>query len=64
MDSRALELLRTTPVTSKRVRDAQHQDRFRLGEGAILGYADWRMLHARPAFSGARWPRGVYFDAE
>jgi hypothetical protein len=24
--------------------------------------ADYRMLHGRTAFRGARWVRGVYFD--
>ncbi|AKQ64936.1 gamma-butyrobetaine hydroxylase, putative [Myxococcus hansupus] len=49
---------------AKLVRDEHHQYRFRLGEGDLLVYDNWRMLHARTAFSGARWLRGVYFDAE
>ncbi|MFP2961363.1 TauD/TfdA family dioxygenase [Myxococcus sp. 1LA] len=49
---------------AKLVRDEQHQYRFRLGEGDFLVYDNWRMLHARTSFSGARWLRGVYFDAE
>ncbi|TQF14092.1 gamma-butyrobetaine dioxygenase [Myxococcus llanfairpwllgwyngyllgogerychwyrndrobwllllantysiliogogogochensis] len=45
------------------VRDERHQFRFRLGAGDFLLYDNWRMLHARTSFTGARWVRGVYFDA-
>jgi alpha-ketoglutarate-dependent taurine dioxygenase len=34
-----------------------------LKEGDFLVYDNHRMLHARTAFSGARWLRGVYFDS-
>jgi gamma-butyrobetaine dioxygenase len=44
------------------VRDERHQYRFRLEAGDFLVYDNWRMLHARTAFTGARWVRGVYFD--
>ena len=44
------------------VRDERHQYRFRLEAGDFLLYDNWRMLHARTAFTGARWVRGVYFD--
>ncbi|HEU4408195.1 MAG TPA: TauD/TfdA family dioxygenase [Polyangiaceae bacterium] len=37
--------------------------RLALGAGDFLLYDNWRMLHARTAFRGARWVRGVYFDA-
>ncbi|WP_224368244.1 TauD/TfdA family dioxygenase [Hyalangium versicolor] len=44
------------------VRDERHQYRFQLQAGDFLIYDNWRMLHARTAFTGARWLRGVYFD--
>jgi len=47
---------------AKLVRDERHQYRFRLEAGDFLIYDNWRMLHARTAFTGARWLRGVYFD--
>lgn len=36
--------------------------RVALGPGDFLLYDNWRMLHARTAFRGPRWARGVYFD--
>lgn len=45
------------------VRDPRHQLRFLLGPGDFVIYDNHRMLHARTAFTGARWVRGVYFDA-
>jgi gamma-butyrobetaine dioxygenase len=47
---------------AKLVRDERHQYRFLLQAGDFLLYDNWRMLHARTAFTGARWVRGVYFD--
>ena len=44
------------------VRDARHQRRVMLGEGEIVLYDNHRTLHARTAFEGPRWLRGVYFD--
>jgi alpha-ketoglutarate-dependent taurine dioxygenase len=44
------------------VRDPRFQYRVRLEGGDFLIYDNWRMLHARTAFTGARWVRGVYFD--
>jgi gamma-butyrobetaine dioxygenase/trimethyllysine dioxygenase len=44
------------------VTDPRHSYRFRLEAGDFLLYDNWRMLHARTRFSGARWMRGVYFD--
>lgn len=44
-------------------RDPRHQYRFRLGPGDFVIYDNHRMLHARTAFSGPRWLRGIYFDA-
>ena len=46
------------------VRDPRHQYRFGLRAGDFLVYDNHRMLHARTAFEGARWVRGVYFDSE
>jgi len=44
------------------VRDTRNQLRFSLGPGDFVIYDNYRMLHARTAFRGARWLRGVYFD--
>jgi gamma-butyrobetaine dioxygenase/trimethyllysine dioxygenase len=44
------------------VRDTRNQLRFSLGAGDLVLYDNYRMLHARTAFRGARWLRGVYFD--
>jgi hypothetical protein len=44
------------------VRDARHQRRVILGEGEFVLYDNHRTLHARTAFEGPRWLRGVYFD--
>jgi gamma-butyrobetaine dioxygenase/trimethyllysine dioxygenase len=40
----------------------QHQYRFGLRAGDFLMYDNFRMLHARTSFVGARWVRGVYFN--
>ena len=42
--------------------DPCHQYRFLLQAGDFLMYDNYRMLHARTGFRGARWVRGVYFD--
>jgi len=42
--------------------DPANQYRFGLRAGDFLLYDNWRMLHARTGFAGARWVRGVYFD--
>lgn len=44
------------------VSDPRRHYRFRLGRGDFLVYDNHRMLHARTAFEGARWVRGIYFD--
>ena len=44
------------------VRDRQKQIHFSLRAGDWVIYDNYRMLHARTAFRGARWLRGVYFD--
>jgi alpha-ketoglutarate-dependent taurine dioxygenase len=44
------------------VRDPLNQLRFALSPGDFVLYDNFRMLHARTAFRGARWLRGVYFD--
>jgi gamma-butyrobetaine dioxygenase len=44
------------------VRDPRHHFHVRLGAGDFVLYDNFRMLHARTGFSGARWMRGVYFD--
>lgn len=48
---------------SRLVRDPRNQYRFLLQPGDFLLYDNHRMLHARTSFRGARWMRGVYFDA-
>ena len=40
----------------------RHQYRFRLAAGDFLVYDNFRMLHGRTGFVGARWVRGVYFN--
>jgi gamma-butyrobetaine dioxygenase/trimethyllysine dioxygenase len=42
---------------------AAHAMRCTLRAGDVILYDNHRMLHARTAFQGARWVRGVYFDA-
>jgi alpha-ketoglutarate-dependent taurine dioxygenase len=42
--------------------DPRHQYRFRLEAGDFVLYDNFRMLHARTGFVGARWVRGVYFN--
>ncbi|HTF33042.1 MAG TPA: TauD/TfdA family dioxygenase [Myxococcota bacterium] len=49
---------------SQLVRDPRHQYQFRLGASDFLMYDNFRMLHARTAFSGPRWVRGVYFSRD
>ena len=44
------------------VREPAHRYKLRLLPGDFLLYDNHRMLHARTAFTGARWVRGVYFD--
>ena len=48
----------------KLVGDERHQYRVALAAGDFVLYDNYRMLHARTAFTGARWMRGVYFDQE
>ncbi len=45
------------------LRDPQNHYAFRIRPGDVLVYDNHRMLHGRTAFSGARWIRGVYFNA-
>lgn len=40
----------------------ENQVHARLASGDFLLYDNFRTLHARTGFSGARWMRGVYFD--
>jgi gamma-butyrobetaine dioxygenase/trimethyllysine dioxygenase len=44
------------------VREPRHQYRVLLAPGDFVLYDNHRMLHARAAFEGPRWMRGVYFD--
>jgi len=44
------------------VNDPRHSFLVRLGAGDFVLYDNFRMLHARTGFTGARWMRGVYFD--
>ncbi len=45
------------------VRSPKNQVRFALNPGDFLIYDNHRMLHARTSFKGARWLRGIYFNA-
>ncbi len=56
------EWYRAYDAFARIVRDPRHQYRFALGPGDFLLYDNHRMLHARTAFEGSRWLRGVYFD--
>lgn len=42
--------------------DERHRVALRLTAGDFLIYDNFRMLHARESFVGARWMRGIYFD--
>jgi gamma-butyrobetaine dioxygenase/trimethyllysine dioxygenase len=42
--------------------DPRHRLQFCLEAGDLLLYDNFRMLHARSRFEGARWVRGIYFD--
>ena len=42
----------------------RHQYRIMLQSGDFLVYDNHRMLHARTAFSGPRWLRGIYFECK
>lgn len=53
---------RAMETFARLVRDPAHQYRFTLGPGDFVLYDNHRMLHARTAFRGPRWVRGVYFD--
>jgi gamma-butyrobetaine dioxygenase/trimethyllysine dioxygenase len=44
------------------LRNPDHQFKFLLQPGDFVLYNNHRMVHARSAFSGPRWMRGVYFD--
>lgn len=44
------------------VRNPRHRYTLRLGPGDFILYDNHRTLHARTAFRGARWVRGVYFN--
>ncbi len=45
------------------LRDPRNHYAFRIRPGNVLIYDNHRMLHGRTEFSGARWLRGVYFNA-
>eukprot|EP01126_Amoeba_proteus_P040532 TRINITY_DN4326_c0_g1_i2.p1 TRINITY_DN4326_c0_g1~~TRINITY_DN4326_c0_g1_i2.p1 ORF type:complete len:223 (+),score=43.00 TRINITY_DN4326_c0_g1_i2:676-1344(+) len=49
---------------AKIIYNKQHQYRFLLGGGDFVLYSNNRMMHAREAFKGPRWVRGVYFYEE
>lgn len=57
------EWYRAYDAFARLVRDPRSQVRFTLEPGDFLVYDNHRMLHARTAFRGARWLRGIYFDA-
>lgn len=47
---------------SRLIRDPRYHYRFAIRPGDVLVYDNHRMLHARTAFAGPRWIRGVYFN--
>jgi alpha-ketoglutarate-dependent taurine dioxygenase len=49
---------------SRCLRNPDFQFKFLLQPGDFVLYNNHRMVHARSAFSGRRWMRGVYFDAD
>ncbi len=46
------------------LRDPRHHVRVKLEPGDWLIYDNHRTLHGRTGFTGARWVRGIYFDAD
>lgn len=46
------------------LRDPAFRTELRLERGDALLYDNHRMLHARTAFDGPRWVRGIYFEPE
>jgi gamma-butyrobetaine dioxygenase/trimethyllysine dioxygenase len=46
----------------RRIEEPRHHLGFRLEKGDLLLYDNFRVLHARAGFKGARWVRGIYFD--
>jgi len=60
--ARTLDFYRAHDHFIRLLRDPQHQYRALLAPGDWLLYDNHRTLHARTAFTGARWLRGVYFD--
>lgn len=56
------EWYRAYDTFGRLVRDVRNQIRFGLAPGDFILYDNHRMLHARTAFSGPRWVRGVYFN--
>lgn len=53
---------RAVEAFARLVRDPAHHYAFTLRPGDFVLYDNQRMLHARTAFRGPRWVRGVYFD--
>ncbi|CAN5925155.1 hypothetical protein BH11MYX4_BH11MYX4_58270 [soil metagenome] len=53
---------RAHDLFARLVRDPRNQYRFALAAGDFVLYDNFRMMHARTAFRGARWLRGIYFD--
>lgn len=61
--ARTLDFYRAHDRFIRLLRDPEHQYRVLLAPGDWLLYDNHRTLHARTGFTGARWLRGVYFDA-
>ena len=53
---------RAHDLFARLVRAPQNQYRFALAAGDFVLYDNFRLMHARTAFRGARWLRGIYFD--
>ncbi len=61
--ARTLDYYRAHDRFIRLLRDPGHHVRVKLGPGDWLIYDNHRTLHGRTGFTGARWVRGIYFDA-
>ncbi len=62
--ARTLDYYRAHDRFIRLLRDPRHHVRAKLEPGDWMIYDNHRTLHGRTGFSGARWVRGIYFDAD
>ncbi len=62
--ARTLDYYRAHDRFIRLLRDPRHHVRVTLEPGDWLIYDNHRTLHGRTGFTGARWVRGIYFDAD